>query len=256
MFFVLSKVLSIFIKPFFWGLALLLWGLLSKNAARKKKLLIAALSVFILFGNKVLFNACAGAWEGAYRMPAEDSAAKWGTAIVLGGYSSFDEPRNRMQLNEAADRFVYGLQLLQSGKCEHLLLTGGSAALFKKGSSESLGSSRFLAKFPSLKGHVSHEDSSRNTAENAGFSAALIRRDSLKGPFVLITSAFHMKRAKACFEKAGIPVTPYPVHFLSESANGFAWYEYIAPDPNTLYHWEFLIKEWIGMLAYKIKGSV
>jgi uncharacterized SAM-binding protein YcdF (DUF218 family) len=53
------------------------------------------------------------------------------------------------------------------------------------------------------------EDRSRNTHENARFSAAMLRRDGVRR-VVLVTHGFHMRRARAEFVAAGLEVVPAP----------------------------------------------
>jgi uncharacterized SAM-binding protein YcdF (DUF218 family) len=53
------------------------------------------------------------------------------------------------------------------------------------------------------------EDRSRNTHENARFSAALLKRDGVKR-VVLITHGFDMRRARAEFAAAGLDAVPAP----------------------------------------------
>jgi uncharacterized SAM-binding protein YcdF (DUF218 family) len=53
------------------------------------------------------------------------------------------------------------------------------------------------------------EDRSRNTAENARFSAAMLRRDGIDTA-VVVTHAWHMRRALLAFRAAGMPARPAP----------------------------------------------
>lgn len=57
------------------------------------------------------------------------------------------------------------------------------------------------------------EPASRNTAQNARFSAAMLRRDGI-GHIILVTDAVHMRRARLAFERQGIAVTPGPTFYL------------------------------------------
>lgn len=53
------------------------------------------------------------------------------------------------------------------------------------------------------------EDRSRNTHENARFSAELLKRDGVRR-VALVTHGFDMRRARAEFEAAGLEVVPAP----------------------------------------------
>ena len=54
-----------------------------------------------------------------------------------------------------------------------------------------------------------------NTAEEAVAVAALLPP---RAPVILVTSAFHMKRAQRLFERRGLRVIPYPVDFQASGA--------------------------------------
>ncbi|NNK80284.1 MAG: DUF218 domain-containing protein, partial [Flavobacteriales bacterium] len=69
----------------------------------------------------------------------------------------------------------------------------------------------------------------------------------------LITSAFHMKRAIACFEKQGVRVKPYPVDYYSDD-DPVSWSYYVVPSLRTAIDWQIPIKEKVGWIVYKLKG--
>jgi uncharacterized SAM-binding protein YcdF (DUF218 family) len=56
---------------------------------------------------------------------------------------------------------------------------------------------------------IRSDDRSRNTAENALFSARLLRQSGLKR-VLLVTSCLHLRRAEAVFRKAGFVPPPGP----------------------------------------------
>ena len=56
------------------------------------------------------------------------------------------------------------------------------------------------------------EERSLDTADNARESAAILRKAGIRS-VVLVTHAYHMRRAQAAFEAAGMVVLPAPHHF-------------------------------------------
>lgn len=58
------------------------------------------------------------------------------------------------------------------------------------------------------------EEASRDTAENAACSAAILRAAGI-GRVLLVTHAFHMARARAAFEAVGIDTVPVPTDPLA-----------------------------------------
>lgn len=254
MFFALSKLLLFLLKPLTWAAACLILGLISRQALRKKRLLLASLIILVVFGNAALFNEVMLAWE-SHRSPLPKPERR-GTAVVLGGYASWDPVRERGQLTEAGDRLFGAIRLYHSGHVGKVLITGGAGDLFQKQRSEATFVRQMLQEAGVPDSAIVTESASRNTHENAVFTRHLC--DSLKigGPYYLLTSAAHMPRSLGCFRKAGMEVIPYPQHFISKAGRGYNFQDYVLPSAGILYQWEALLKEWMGMLAYKATGKI
>lgn len=88
-----------------------------------------------------------------------------------------------------------------------------------------------------------------NTADEAVGVRGLLPSDA--GPVILVTSAFHMTRAKALFEQQGLSVIEYPVDFRVDETGG-APMKYL-PDPNALYLADIAIREWLGQAYYALR---
>ena len=74
---------------------------------------------------------------------------------------------------------------------------------------------------------------------------------------LLVTSALHMKRAKACFEKAGFEhFDCFTTDHYTGSKRGYDFDQYIVPDISTLVNWEKLSKEWVGYVVYWMMGYI
>ena len=96
------------------------------------------------------------------------------------------------------------------------------------------------------------ERSSRNTLENAEFSKTLA--DPRPGErWLLVTSAFHMPRAVGLFRKVGFPVEPYPVDWRTGDTSSLLSFSAVATDG--LLKTDIAIREWIGLVAYRITGK-
>ncbi|MCX4026003.1 YdcF family protein [Endozoicomonas sp. SM1973] len=91
------------------------------------------------------------------------------------------------------------------------------------------------------------EGGSRNTWENAINSGREFGNQV--STILLVTHAWHMKRAKACFEKAGFTVIPAPTRFTSDSlpvALSFI------PSASALSKSTYALHEYIGILWYRL----
>lgn len=95
------------------------------------------------------------------------------------------------------------------------------------------------------------EGKSRDTGENAAFSAALLRADGVD-KVLLVTDAMHMARARAAFERAGLQVVDAPTMFFGEQAQGAgAW----MPTGEGLRRSWHAAYELLGGAWYRLRGA-
>ena len=93
------------------------------------------------------------------------------------------------------------------------------------------------------------EGRSRTTWENAVLSAPRLR-DAGVGRIVLVTQAWHMPRARWCFERQGFEVIPAPLGFLGVP-NGRPFGGWL-PESLAVWHSSLLINEAVGLLLYPL----
>jgi len=93
------------------------------------------------------------------------------------------------------------------------------------------------------------DDASRNTYENAVMTAKLLENRKMK-KLLLVTSAFHMFRARGCFKKVGLDVDIYPVDYMAGNMeNDFRSF---LPASVSLAKANLVIHELIGIFIYSI----
>jgi len=71
-------------------------------------------------------------------------------------------------------------------------------------------------------------------------------------PFILITAAYHMPRAKAIFDKAGLNAIPAPADFNNPNENGLLSILQSKQLQKTEHAWH----EYLGLLLYKLQGKI
>ncbi|NJN55953.1 MAG: YdcF family protein [Anaerolineae bacterium] len=79
---------------------------------------------------------------------------------------------------------------------------------------------------------------------------------------LLVTSAIHMPRSVAIFEKQGIEVIPAPTDYEyvqpdwdeGEGAGWFYWGMSLLPDAESLQLTTRVLKEYVGMFIYGLRG--
>ena len=193
-----------------------------------------------------------GEWLGApleerFAVPREVPSRVDGI-VVLGGAIAPDRAaaHGRPAFNQSVDRMLTFIGLARRYPQARLLFTGGNGALFPDGKSEADVAREFFADFAPDLTRIEYEGRSRNTHENAVFS---YRRMAPRAgeTWLLITSAMHMPRAVGCFRRAGWQVVPWPVDYRTGGAPAISFTAGLSSIDNAM-------KEWLGLLAYRIDG--
>ena len=118
------------------------------------------------------------------------------------------------------DRFLAGINLYKADKANRLIFTGGinpfDSSLPPEGNiyimeaiSMGIPKKDLFTTYPVT-----------NTIQEAKAIKKLLNSEILSSQkkIILVTSAFHMNRAKKVFEREGISVLPYPVDFKSNKS--------------------------------------
>ena len=227
--------------PIYWIIILLLIAVFTKRRKLKKRASVAAVVLLLIFSNEYLCNCLAKAWE--WPRPNLPDSAHYSCSIVLGGFSSQSYGKEG-HFSFAADRFIQAMRLQINGITSHILISGGNGNLNPRGYSEGEWARGQLKQFKFADSVMLIEGKSRNTLENAQFSAALLKQSGLKPPYLLITSAFHMRRALMIFKKANVDVVPYACNFAGADVK-FTPGQLI-PNLEAINWWNTSLKEMFG----------
>ena len=256
MFFILSKILGYFIKPFNLIIIFLLASLFIKNKKWKKRFRWISLALFLIFSNGIIFNECVLLWERP-AIPISELVGEYEIAVVLGGTTDVDrEPNDRLFFHKGADRVTHALNLYHAGKVKKILFTGGNARLFEDPDRDNSPIYDFYVMCGVAPEDIIIESSSQNTRENAFFVKNLVKKNVENGRVILITSAFHMRRSEGCFRKVGIDVTGFSTDFYSALPKDRFGFDGFIPSLVVLNNWNFLIKEWVGYIVYWMVGYI
>ena len=94
------------------------------------------------------------------------------------------------------------------------------------------------------------EDAALTTWDNARLSALLLQHDGIER-IVLVTHAWHLRRAVPLFEGQGLAVIPAGIHFSSTRLESVFD---VLPSPAGLRDSTFALHEWLGILWYKLRS--
>ena len=175
--------------------------------------------------------------------------------IVLGG--AIDDmasaARRQTVFDEGGERLTEAVILAKRYPQARIVYTGGSASLTGGTSTEALQARNFMVAMGVAPERVTIEDKSRNTDENARFTAAIVHPQPSQR-WIIVTSAFHMPRAMGVFEKAGFHPIAYPVAFRTLGGEGDPR---VVLDPaKNLQTLQLALHEWIGLAAYWASGRI
>ena len=130
-------------------------------------------------------------------------AAPYGI-VVLGG--AIDDPvseaRGQTVFDEGGERVTEAVILAKRYPQARVVYTSGTNSMAGGTSTEALQARKFMSQMGIAPERVTIEDKSRNTDENARFTAAIVHPKPSQ-PWIVVTSAFHMPRAMGVFEKVG-----------------------------------------------------
>jgi uncharacterized SAM-binding protein YcdF (DUF218 family) len=253
MFFLLSKILYIFVTPAFWIVSAWLIFVWKRKSRHGKKLLIGAISISFIFSNTFIFKEFVRIWEvsgsSIETLPYHE------TAVVLGGMFEFNNDLEVLSIRRGGDRIWQTLSLYHRGKISYILISGAHGYVTDRGLDEARQLRDELVIWGIPSEHILIDSLSKNTHENAVESIKVLEQNGLKDKSVLlVTSSTHMKRAEACFRKQGLSVTTFSTDHYTGAKRAYHWDEFIIPSVSTLNDWTRLTKEWVGYLVYRIMG--
>ena len=252
MFYILSKTVFYVLMPMFWIIFLLIFAIFTKNDKRRKKAIKICVVILFIFGNPALTNEAFLRWEIAPTPMA--SVGTYQVGIVLTGVLNVHkQPHDRTYFNKGADRITHALQLYKSGNIKKILISGGSFDP-QRDEDEAQHLKNFLLLAGVPENAIILEDKSANTRENALFSAKILNKDFPNQKYLLITSAFHLRRSLGCFEKVGIKADGFATDFYNsdrKTINALSW---LVPTEKSLYFSYILLHEWLGYAVYRIIG--
>lgn len=263
MFLYLSKLLPLFIYPLGLSSMLLVVGLTTvwKRPRIAAICMALALGTLLISSNAFVANYLVRSLESQHipvgELPTADAI------VVLGGATRTPSPpRPSVDLSEAGDRVIYAAQLYRQKKAPIIVLSGGRVEWSGSGNAEAEDMATILTSIGIPRSALILEPNSLNTYENAKFVKPILERENLK-KVLLITSATHMPRSLLIFQRQGMDVIPAPTDFLvSDSelteitATPKAAILGLLPDAKYIHMFTNAMKEYIGMVIYRLRGWI
>ena len=186
-------------------------------------------------------------WEVAGKTHGDISGLPNADAIVvLGGGMGCHQKCGAPEMLGCADRVWQGARLYKAGLAKVVSLSGPDVEKSTVLLLEEMGVPRDAFMYFS---------EARNTEEESKliFDALSKDSDGRKPKILLVTSAWHMSRAKLLFERVGFDVVPAPTDFeMSYVLERPVKVDDFLPSCDALSRNSYCIKEWVGNVGYRL----
>jgi len=240
------------VRPITWMIIAFALSVILKNKRKRKISFFTGLIMLAFFSNQFIANKVMLWWEPAPIAMSEVTHHDVG--IVFTGISKGSKtPRDRVYFKSGADRITHTLQLYKMGKLDHIIISGGLGFAQEGMSYAAIRLKSFLVMAGVPEEAITTEIGASNTHENAVNTAKILNEKFPEKNYLLITSAFHMKRASLCLEKQNIEFDQFPAGFRTDRST-MNFDDVFIPRATAITKWEDLFKEWVGIATYKLMG--
>lgn len=244
----LQRLITALIMPLPLGLTLAGAGLVVLAATRWRRsgLLLggAGLALILIASLPGVAHGLMAVLEGPYppRPPADCPRAD--AIVVLGGaVQPLLDGELRGRLHRGSDRVWEAARLWHAGCAPRVLVSAGGKLEPPVAALESEAITAFLSDLEVPASALVLEADSRNTQGNAAFSRERLAPLGVKR-ILLVTSAWHLRRAEALFARAGFEVVPVGADYRSfRACRGVACW---VPNAGALEMSGLAVKEWLG----------
>jgi len=261
MFLFLSKFLPHFVYPLGFSCILIIAAILIvRNPYWQRLLLMIALGLLWISSTRWVAMGLVRSLEWQYLPP--DEIPNTEVVVLLGGGTEpVEEPRTIVEINSAGDRIIYTAWLYNQNKVEKILISGGLLDWTISGGTPAGDMAVILEMLDVPKEVLIIEDQSRNTYENALYSAEILQQLGVD-KILLVTSASHMPRSVRLFEAQGLQVTALPTDFTVTEKS---WQDLtqldirvqilnLLPNAGFLSETTRALKEYLGIMIYSLRG--
>ena len=212
---------------------------------------IGGLILLFIVSSPMIARPLLGSLEAWHATPLLKGARYDAIVVLAGGLLQPGTLRPTADLSSySRNRTTCGVDLYQQGLAPKLVFTGGSGNPFKEALKDAPEMKRWAERLGVPKEAMLIEELSRTTYENATETKRLLG----PGSILLVTSASHLPRATALFEKQGFHVTPVPCDFLIRNRPEDTFQHLdpfdVLPNDHAIEHTTGAVTELAGMAIY------
>jgi len=260
--FLLSKLLPLLVYPLGLGLLLQLAGLGSGRKPKLSRALGASgIAMVWLFAMPVTSRQLIwGLEERAAALTAKTIPNADAVVVLGGGLWPAIPPRRDVEVKEGGDRLLTGVRLMRQNKAGTLVTSGAQISFTAAAPAEAFSAKVLAEELGVPSERILPNPLSKTTAEEARDIGQLAKKQGWT-TVLLVTSAFHLPRSLATFEKrSGLQVIPVACDFLLPERQRLgrptpgSVIQDLLPDAGALYLSSVALKEHLGLVLYRLKG--
>jgi len=242
----LHKILPLIASPLFLIIFLIILGIIFKS----KKISLFGTFILVLCSLPIISSKLISYLEKDYILQDTSAIDKADAIVVLSGMINTIKVNDKFkyEFGSAVDRILSGINLIKDNRAPLLILTRGQLP-WSKGIPEGEYLKDFAIKLGVPEESILLTDNVQNTDQEAKSVKKLLNSNDAK--VILVTSAFHMPRAKKVFEASNIKVIPFAVDF--KSSNIKLTFMGFIPSAKSFSGTSYFVKEIIGRLYYRLK---
>ena len=241
-----NKILPIVFSPLFLIIILVIFGLIIGS----KKTSLAGIVILVVCSMPIVSSKMIYYLESDYNLNQPTEVDTANAIVVLSGMIRRIKTKNGVvyEWDQAVDRIFAGIDLFKLNKAPILILTGGKLP-WTTGLPEGEYLKEVAIKYGIPEENILLTENVENTDQEAKAIKKLFSIDNPR--VILVTSAFHMPRAKIVFEAAGINVIPFSVDFRNTAIKTTILN--FMPTAHSFAITNFFVREMIGRTYYNLK---
>lgn len=247
-------VLKQFFMPLGFVALLLFFTLFLINNHPKTAIWFVLISLVIVgvFGNPIFSTFFTRSMEWRH-MPVATGTKADAILVLAQGTLPAETPRQRVEVQEQADRLLYAATLYQQQAAPIIIVSGNS--------NQTASARTLLLELGVPAEAIQVQDKANNIREDAQLSAPIISLQNIKH-ILLVTSALQMDRAFFLFHQLGIEVTPAPTDYHVslkdwETLTAWDWRSMVTklmPTSEAFNQSAAVLWEYMGLAFYRIKA--
>lgn len=241
----LHKFLPILISPIFLFIMGIAYGLILE----KKRPIIISVILLYFFSTPLVSDRIFYLIENSIQQPKIEEISKTEAIVVLSGMVSFVRSGTaKIHEWKDPDRFFGGIDLFKKNKANFLIFTEARLPWTKSNVAEGTYLKKKAINMGINASNILVTEEVQNTKQEAQKVSKILKNKNRN--IILVTSAFHMPRAKSLFEEEGFRVIPFPVDFkVSEKSTTIMDF---FPLSSGLEKTSAASRELIGRIYYKV----